>query len=55
MTFYCGMDLRARDCRVCGIDTVQALRGHKNPRTTMIYTYVLNQGEKGVRSPLAPV
>jgi integrase len=26
--------------------------GHKDVRTTMIYTHVLNQGGKGVRSPL---
>jgi site-specific recombinase XerD len=32
--------------------TVQKLLGHKDVRTTMIYTHVLNQGGKGVRSPL---
>jgi site-specific recombinase XerD len=26
--------------------------GHKDVRTTMIYTHVLNRGGKGVRSPL---
>jgi integrase len=34
------------------IRTVQELMGHKDVRTTMIYTHVLNRGGKGVRSPL---
>ncbi|CAN5205477.1 integron integrase [soil metagenome] len=34
------------------IRTVQELLGHKNVRTTMIYTHVLNRGGMGVRSPL---
>jgi site-specific recombinase XerD len=34
------------------IRTVQKLLGHKNVKTTMIDTHVLNRGEKGVRSPL---
>ncbi|MCJ7700739.1 MAG: integron integrase [Anaerolineales bacterium] len=34
------------------IRTVQELLGHKNVRTTMIYTHVLNRGPKAVRSPL---
>lgn len=34
------------------IRTVQELLGHKDVKTTMIYTHVLNKGPKAVRSPL---
>ena len=33
------------------IRTVQKLLGHRNVRTTMLYTHVLNEGGMGVRSP----
>ena len=32
-------------------DTVRELSGHKDVKTTMIYTHVLNRGGQGVRSP----
>ena len=34
------------------IRTVQELLGHKDVRTTMVYTHVLNHGGKDVRSPV---
>jgi integron integrase len=34
------------------IRTVQELLGHRDVRTTMIYTHVLNRGGLGVRSPM---
>ena len=34
------------------IRTVQELLGHKNVKTTMLYTQVLNRPPRAVRSPL---
>jgi integrase len=34
------------------IRTIQKLLGHKDIRTTMIYTHVVNRGPMGIVSPL---
>jgi len=34
------------------ISIVQELPGHKDVKITMIYTHVLNRGDKGVKNPV---
>jgi site-specific recombinase XerD len=47
-----GSDLSAVRGTQAGIRTVQEVLGHRDVKTTMIYTHVLNRGPAGVRSPL---
>jgi site-specific recombinase XerD len=37
------------------LTTIQELPGHADGRTTMIYTGMLNRGDRGVRSTLDPL
>lgn len=34
------------------IQTIQELLGHRDVKTTMMYTHVLNRGGRGVYSPV---
>ena len=41
-----------RTAQAGDIRTLQDLLGHKDVKTTIVYTHVLNRGAKGERSPL---